>query len=389
MRGILTGLLLLLAAENAYAFKCDKDNAKRPPIWVSQYGLNTNPDFMYGYAQLIPKKKQSLQRINEQLKANALGDLSTSINSEVSRTVISQRDNLGNDQAFIQSSAESNISTGQLSSIDSFIDQKECIAYARVAIEKANIPFISAVSYLRLMRQKTVFNTIKLSEIEAANSLLAGLPDMAAQSGQTATTQLASLSPELTSIETEINSRKIDILALSLSIFSGSKRKELELAAEILDLIKKVEQSGQSPARHASVQKNASQKHQAILQVLASDKIAIGWIKTKTAIDGAILKAIDKNPDKYWAAPTSTDAEELKKTAAEFELKQTLYLELTTQKARKFGIDEVDITLSLSYAPVQSSIAPTTLNLAGRAIGRPISDDIIAEKVSSLLAKAL
>lgn len=389
MRFIAASLSLLLNVNVALAYECNEAAVKDTPAWVSQYGLNTNPEFMYGYAQLIPKEKQSLQSVNEQLKANALADLSTSINSEVSRTILSLRDNLGNDQAFIQSSAESNISTGQLSSVDSFIDQKECVAYARVAIEKANIPFISAISYLRLMKQKTVFNTIKLSEIDAANNLLEGLPNIASQAGQSATAQLASLTPELNSIEAEINSRKIDILASSLSIFSGSKRKELELADEILGLIKKVEQAGQSSARHASQQKNASQTRQAILQVLASNKIAVGWMQTNNAVNEAILETIEGGPDKYWVASGISDPEGLRKAASGYELTQTLYLELTTNKVRKFGIDEVDITLNLTYTADKSSVSPRTQTVKGKAIGRPISDDIIAKKVASLLSNAL
>lgn len=389
MRLIATSIALLLFVNDAVAYQCDEASAKKVPVWVNQYGLNTNPDFLFGYSQLIPAKKQSLQSINEKLKANALADLATNVNSEVSRTIVSTRDDLGNDQAVIESSAESNISTGQLSSIDSFIDQKECIAFARVAIEKANIPFISAVSYLRLMKQKTVFNTIKLSEIDAANSLLETLPSIASQAGQSAIAQLASLTPELNAIETEINSRKIDILTSSLSIFSGSKRKELELAEEILDLIEKVERSGQSSARHAGQQKKASQKREAIEKILATNKIAVGWMKTNSAVDEAIRKVIDNSPDKYWAVPNRSDAEGLEKTASEYELKQTLYLELATNKARKFGIDEVDITLNLAYLPVAGGVSPKTQTLKGKAIGRPISDEIIAQKVSALLRDAL
>ena len=389
MRLIVTGVALLLFVSDAIAYQCDEASAKKVPVWVNQYGLNTNPDFMFGYSQLIPAKKQSLQSINEKLKANALADLATNVNSEVSRTIVSTRDDLGNDQAVIESSAESNISTGQLSSVDSFIDQKACIAYARVAIEKANIPFISAMSFLRLMKQKTVFNTIKLSEIDAANSLLETLPSIASRAGQSATAQLASLTPELNSIETEINSRKIDILASSLSIFSGSKRKELELAEEILGLIVIVEQAGQSSARHANQQKKASQIREAIAQILATNKIAVGWMKSNNAVDEAIRKVIENSPDKYWAVPYRLDAEGLKKAASEYELKQALYLELATNKARKFGIDEVDITLNLTYMPVEGSSPPKTQTVTGKAIGRPISGEIIAEKVSALLRDAL
>lgn len=389
MKIFCTSLVALSFSTSAFAFECDNEIDKAAPSWVNKYGLNTDPKFMFGYAQIIPQKNQSLQEINEQLKANALADLSTSINSEVSRTIVSRRDNLGNDQAVIQSSAESNISTGQLSSSDSFIDQKECIAYARVAIEKANIPFISAVSFLRLLKQKTIFNTVKLSEIDAANGLLETLPDIAAQAGPSATAQLASLTPELKSIETEVNSRKIDILASSLATFSGSKRKELELAEEILALIEKIGQTGQSSTRHANQQKIATQTRDAISQILATNKIAVGWIRTNEAVDEAIRGVIENSPEKYWAAPTRSDAEGLKKMASGYELKRILYLELSTTKSRKFGIDEVDITLQLINLPIDKNISPKTQTVKGKAIGRPISDEIIAEKVSGLLKSAL
>ena len=93
--------------------------------------------------------------------------------------------------------------------------------------------------------------------------------------------------------------------------------------------------------------------------------------------------------DKYWAPTHSDTQEKLVIKANDYKLQQALFVTITSDTSQKFGIDEAEIIINLNFIDTKSGSAVRTETLKTKAIGRPINNEIIADKIRKTIEGVL
>jgi hypothetical protein len=120
---------------------------------------------------------------------------------------------------------------------------------------------------------------------------------------------------------------------------------------------------------------------------MGSTQIAVGWQTGNLALDAALETFFETRHEKYWRAAQATDIDKLNDLKRAYDLKTSLFIQATSKTTRNFGIDEVDIRIELTYMDDKSP--PNTKQMITKAIGRPVNDEAIADKIISTLAQEL
>ncbi|NBR51059.1 MAG: hypothetical protein EBT87_04785 [Alphaproteobacteria bacterium] len=357
---------------------------------MSSFGLNNDAGQLFGYAQTRPSKEQSLSDIDQALKTMALSDLSLNIRSDVSSSIISEQafaNGEASEKMLIAGKTESSISIGMLSGSQLFIDEAKCIAYARVSITKSDLPYIIALSDFRDYQVKLADGQASLSDVLRLPDLLANLR----KTGQTSDTsgQLASMQSQIE--RTQKDSKKLEVTLRLKEIRSADKtvaaiRKD---AASIVTLADELSEFDASSPDIKAAGNEAREILAEIDKIYAKPIIAISWSSVAQETNATLLNLINGVNDKYWAPTHSDTQEKLVIKANDYKLQQALFVTITSDTSQKFGIDEAEIIINLNFIDTKNGSAVRTETLKTKAIGRPISNEIIADKIRKTLEGVL
>ena len=386
----LLGWLFLTNFAGASAYECSGVSELAPPNWVVDYGSNDDQSIVYGYAALKPQRNQTLDQINQLLKANSIGDLALNIRASV-ESAISSEQTFINDKATektkIVSKTKSDLSLSNLSGTLIFIDQLNCIAFARTGLAKADLPFIFALSDFRNFQKILNEGTASLQDIKGFDKTLALLETAGASSSSKNNFLAMAQEISRTSVKAKIAEIKIRVRTAS-QIDLEPQRKKSE-ATKVLELIKELEVTEIDEAQYSNEKDLAKDILNQIDAVLGKELIAVAWSVENETLAAGLNQYFSEASEQYWLPDLINTAENLGEITAKYNLDTALFLTIQTNKSRKFGIDEVDIEVGIEYISPSNKTENKTQKIETKAIGRPVLDEDIAKKIRLALERAL
>jgi hypothetical protein len=379
-----------LSVAQAEAYRCSESKAQPRPEWMRSFGLNTDASQLFGYAQTRPSKTQTLSEIDQVLKTMALSDLSLNIRSDVSSSVVSEQgfvDGETSEKMLIAGKTESTLSFGMLSGSQLFIDEAKCVAYARVSIVKSDLPYILALSDFRDYQLKLAAGNASLSDVSRLPDLLANLK----KAGQTPGTrsQLTSMQSQIDRTQADSKLREVSLRLDDIRTADKAVAALRKDAVAIISLTDELSKRVPSPPDINAAGNEAQKILAEIDQIYAKPLIAVSWTSTDQETHGALLDLIDGTKDKYWAPAHSDTQDKLIAKANDYKLRQALFVSISSDTNRKFGIDEADIIINLHFINTENGSPIRTETLKTKAIGRPINNGIIADKIRKTLESVL
>jgi hypothetical protein len=384
--------MALAASDKAAAYTCAPQNQKPQPIWVGSFGQNADAKVIFGYAQTRPQAGRALVDIAQLLKSRALSDLALNIRSNVSSKISSELSITSNaardaerNVTMIESAAESNLSLNAVSDSQIYIDEQACMIFARVSLQRADLPYIVALSDFQQFTARLDFATASMDSLSQFRAFLGDLNSAVAGATNLVRAQHSALKGDIDRTENLARNREIEVMTAQLPNLTGAPKERQKFARRLLSL---VQANGDevSPAQ-AQSKKQAEQILSQIDALMGSAQIAVGWQTGNAALNEALEAFFATRQEKYWRAAQATDLEKLSDIKQAYDLKNSLFIEATSKTTRKFGIDEAEIIIELTYSAEKTP--PNTKQMKTKAIGRPINDKAIADKIITTLALEL
>ena len=121
--------------------------------------------------------------------------------------------------------------------------------------------------------------------------------------------------------------------------------------------------------------------------MLGSEIISVYWDNKNEPLD-ALKTFLKENRDSI-GGRKAYDETKFISISADFKLNRSIILKQIRQTSRKFGIDEVDIQLQMRYLGEGWECALKNNSINTKAIGRPIDNDTIADKIKTTIERAL
>ena len=386
----LFGSLFFTNFAGANAYECSEVSQLAPPKWVVDYGSNEDQSIVYGYSALKPQRNQTLDQINQLLKANSIGDLALNIRASVESAISSEQtfiDDKATEKTKIVSKTKSNLSLSNLSGTSIFIDQLNCIAFARTGLAKADLPFIFALSDFRNFQKILNEGSASLQDIKSFDKTIALLETAAASSSSKNNFLAMAQEISRTSVKAKIAEIKIRVRTAS-QIDLEPQRKKSE-ATKVLELIKELEVTEIDEAQYSKEKDLAKDILNQIDAVLGKELIAVAWSVENETIAAGLNQYFSEASEQYWLPDRINTAQNLGEITAKYNLDTALFLTIQTNKSRKFGIDEVDIEVGIEYISPSNKTGNKTQKIETKAIGRPVLDEDIAKKIKLALERAL
>lgn len=380
--------LALGVVDEASAYTCAPGNQKPQPGWVASFGKNADAGVIFGYAQTKPQAGRALVDISQLLKSRALSDLALNIRSNISSKISSElsiTSDAEQDITMIESAAESNLSLNTVSDTQIYIDEQACMIFARVSLARADLPYILALSDFQQFTARLNFEMATANELTRFSALLEGL--ISAEIGATAImrAQHAALKGDIERATKLARNREIVLMAQQLPTLTGSPKQKKKFAKRLLSLLQE-NGNALNPAQEQS-KTRAEQLLTEIDALTGSAKMAVGWQTDNPVLNVALGAFFETRQGKFWRATQGTDIDKLGDIMRAYELKTSLFIEASSKTTRKFGIDEVDIIIELTYIADKAPL--NKKQMTTKAIGRPINDKAIADKIISTLAQQL
>ena len=369
----------------AEAYLCAAANATPRPDWVAQFGNNGAQTHVFGYAQTRPRMAQSLDALHATLKSQALADLALNIKSNVTSEVSTTQLFLGDNaqsRTEIVGRASSILSLNLLDGTRTYIDETKCIAYARVQLSRDDLPFVLALSEVERFERQLNVRLAPLEDIARLPVLLANLQQAADIASVPTAKHYAALEPQLGQLRFKAREQEIGLRFEKFETPNTPARKKLAEAAAILALIAEQNRTNQKMSKQtAAIQHQLTKRTAEIESVLGSDKTIVGWTTLGPAADGILHETVAQTGKPYWH-PALRTMSETAKTGKNYELKRALWIAIKPTWARRFGIDEVTIAMTLTYFDPETGRVLEEKPLKVKAVGRPIDDAKIADKIA-------
>lgn len=380
----------LALSPSAQAFDCDPDEKILRPNWMSTFGQNTDKQVIYGFAQTKPQRRQSLSDITQLLKNNAMADLALNIQSNVSSNISTELSLDGDkvsERTTIQSAAQSSLSISALSDTRDFVDTSKCMVFTRVSLQRTDVPYVLAMSKLRQFEKALTSQTISLEELAQLPDLLQDLAFASETASPTTRQQFNAAQSDLRRLSDTVRDFEITLRAAQLRTLVGTPRQKRDFLKNLLSLLEA--KSSPLSAEDRANKKNAQSLLSSLENIVGSQLTAVSWGPSSPAVQMALSGFFDERTQAYWrpdALPEATpNTQSLAEVAQRYELKSALFIEVTTLQKRQYGITEVDITLELNYFNPSNGASVKREKLAGRAIGRNLNDEIIADRIIAIL----
>tara|TARA_B100000963_G_scaffold337352_1_gene333265 strand:- start:3458 stop:4669 length:1212 start_codon:yes stop_codon:yes gene_type:complete len=380
---------LILSPANAY--KCEPSRQGLEPSWLPSFGQNSAPLNIYGYAQLVPNRRQSLAELRSELKSLALADLALNIQADVTSSITSQQQFINNSEeqrTEILSAAKTSLTVFDLS-LDTFINERTCTAFGRVSFVRRDVPFVISVAEIRRYAKNLNDLELNLREIGKIEELISNL-EKAAMSGSTsAKSQLSAFKPELVEIRMRAIEAEADLQLANLPKLNSHPDEQLEFINRFLLNLEMLEAAAPLSKSQLDGRQAAEERKLEINSVIGSEIISVYWDNKNEPLDSALKTFLKENRDSYWRPQGVYDETKFISISSDFKLNRSIIFEANTQTSRKFGIDEVDIQLQMRYLGEGWGTPPRTNSINTKAIGRPIDNDTIADKIKTTIERSL
>lgn len=384
-------LVCALAPRPAFAIKCEPSRQELEPAWIKSFGSNSEAVNIYGYSQVVPKRRQSLAELRAELKSLALADLALNVQADVTSSITSQQQFINNDeqqQTDIITAAKTSIRVFDLS-VDTFIDQKTCTAFGRVSFAKKDVPYAVAVAEIRRYGQSLDTQNLNLREIEKIEELVLNLEKAAATGSASAQSQLSAFKAELVQIRMRAIEKEADLRLANLSALNAHPDEQLNFIEKLLLNLETLEASGPLSPYQLDGRQTAEERKAEIKAILGSNIVSVYWDEKNTSLNSALGLFVAENKERFWRPKSVYDEEKFLSLSSDFKIERSIVFEAATKATRKFGIDEVDIQLQIRRLGNGWENSAKTQTIKTKAIGRPISNDAIANKIKEVIEEAL
>jgi hypothetical protein len=203
---------------------------------VQTFGKNSEPLSIYGYAQLVPNRRQSLAELRSELKSLALADLALNIQADVTSSITSQQQFTNNSEqqrTEILSAAKTSLRVFDLS-LDTFINERTCSAFGRVSFSRGDVPFAISVAEIRRFASRLEGSELSLREIRKIEELILNLEKTAISGSASAKSQLNAFKPELVQIRMRAIEVETGLQLANLAQLNSHPDEQLEFIDRLL-----------------------------------------------------------------------------------------------------------------------------------------------------------
>lgn len=380
-----------LAPSPANAYKCEPSRQGVEPSWVRAFGKNSEPLSIYGYAQLVPNRRQSLAELRSELKSLALADLALNIQADVTSSITSQQQFTNNSEqqrTEILSAAKTSLRVFDLS-LDTFINERTCSAFGRVSFSRGDVPFAISVAEIRRFASRLEGSELSLREIRKIEELILNLEKTAISGSASAKSQLNAFKPELAQIRMRAIEVEAGLQLANLAQLNAHPDEQLEFIDRLLLNLEMLEASAPLTKNQLDGRQAAEERKLEINSVLGSNIISVYWDKKNEPLDSALKAFLEENRATFWRPQGVYDETKFISISSDYKISRNIIFEVNTQTNRKFGIDEVEIQLQMRYLGEGWGTPPRTNSINTKAIGRPIDNDTIASKIKTTIEGAL
>ena len=327
----------------AQAFECDVAAQELEPAWVAQIGTNSDLQTVYGYAQTTPQSGQSFTDVLRVLKSNALADLALNIRSNVSSEISTEMNFDGDnasDKTSIKAASQSSLSFGALGGTQNYVKHRDCMVVTQ------------------------------------------------AKSATPATQQqYGILAPEIEQVSALARDQEITLMAAQIGSLTGSPKQKRDFLQRLSKLLG--DKGNDATQADLEIKQAVDETLAALNSVVGSKLTAVSWRAQSAGVNDGLQSYFAKSGDTYWLAGTSDDAAKLLDLSSQYDLSSAVFIDITMATARQFGIDEVAIDIQMNFYANGKPQPGRTKTVSGKALGRPINDTIISQKIISLIEAAL
>lgn len=361
------------------------------PDWILNFGSNEDTAKIYGYSQFGPKGGQTREQFVQNLKNAAIGDLTLNIRTNVKSSVETSQKFLDGEEvssADINYSAESQLSIGLLSGTNIFIDEDKCLGFARVGMDRQDLPFVLAWSDIKSFEDQVSTQSLDLRSLQSFPKLMQALEESAKNSNSTMG-QYNSRQPELDRIVVSVKNEEIRIRLSDLENLTGSlsyKRKQLNRLSELLLDVSKVRDLSEI---EETKKQEISEQLAEIGSVVGGRAAALGWSTLSPSLDRKLMGFVEANKGKYWSEGSGEDKGSVVSVMKDYDLDSGLFLDLAMTRSKKFGIEEVSISIEIKQLGGDLKEEPRAKILKTKVVGREVNDELIASKIFAVVSPEL
>ena len=374
----------------AQAFECDVTAQKLEPAWAAQIGTNSDLQTVYGYAQTTPQSGQSFTDVLRVLKSNALADLALNIRSNVSSEISTEMNFDGDnasDKTSIKAASQSSLSFGALGGTQNYVDHRACMVFTRVSLKRIDIPYVLALSEFRQFEAALKSTPLTMPQLAELPRLLSGLQTAAKSATPATQQQYGILAPEIEQVSALARDQEIALMAAQIGSLTGSPKQKRDFLQRLSKLLG--DKGNEATQTDLEIKQAVDETLAALNSVVGSKLTAVSWRAQSAGVNDGLQSYFAKSGDTYWLAGTSDDAAKLLDLSSQYDLSSAVFIDITMATARQFGIDEVAIDIQMNFYANGKPQPGRTKTVSGKAIGRPINDTIISQKIISLIEAAL
>ena len=374
----------------AQAFECDVAAQELEPAWVAQIGTNSDLQTVYGYAQTTPQSGKSFTDVLRVLKSNALADLALNIRSNVSSEISTEMNFDGDnasDKTSIKAASQSSLSFGALGGTHNYVGHRACMEFTRVSLKRSDIPYVLALSEFRQFEAALKSTPLTMPQLADLPRLLSGLQTAAKSATPATQQQYGILAPEIEQVSALARDQEIALMAAQIGSLTGSPKQKRDFLQRLSKLLG--DKGNDATQADLEIKQAVDETLAALNSVVGSKLTAVSWRAQSAGVNDGLQSYFAKSGDTYWLAGTSDDAAKLLDLSSQYDLSSALFIDITMATARQFGIDEVAIDIQMNFYANGKPQPGRTKTVSGKAIGRPINDTIISQKIISLIQAAL
>lgn len=375
---------------DAHGFECDVGAQKPEPSWVAQMGTNSDLETVYGYAQTRPLSGSPLTQVLQILKSNAMADLALNIRSDVTSNISTEMNFDGDDasdKTQIKAASQSSLSFGALGDTQIFIDNLACMVFTRVGLTRTDIPYVLALSDFRRFEASVKTTNLTMLQLDELSQILKALQNAAKLGRPVIQQQYLALEPEINKVTAITNEKLIGLMAAQLDGLTGTPKEKREFLQRLSTLLSI--KNKKMTVSDLEIKKAVDKSLAALDSVVGSKLMAVSWKAQSVSINSNLEAYFANASETFWLAGTLDDPTKLLNLSSQYDLSSALFFDISTNTSRQFGIDEVAINVELLYYDNGEPQRDKSKILSGKAIGRPINDTIISQKIINLIDAAL
>ena len=98
---------------------------------------------------------------------------------------------------------------------------------------------------------------------------------------------------------------------------------------------------------------------------------------------------VEANKGKYWSEGSGEDKESVVSVMKDYDLDSGLFLDLAMTRSKKFGIEEVSISIEIKQLGGDLEEEPRAKILKTKVVGREVNDELIASKIFAVVSPEL